>query len=284
MPAFPIFVRSLGGRCKEYEVTDETEIESLEQQHRNEETVPEFYEVHLYHDIIELGEGTVRDACLTQGSELRAIVSGPTQKKHMQTITQLRAVVECTAVVRHQQLFHSTQAVVRCAAAVRLLGDYFDEWDRDTIDALRAMLCDTQIPFADACDAMTLALGEVFGRICDPAIDYIPDLISYLPNDASILALEQIDARGAFPLELKNALMQQWCQRRPHYGEKRSFPWYPTYESMLAQTRLVASVPDARLRQLYTHHLDFHRRCCICKVSKCMLNSFNWLYDNWQDM
>ena len=276
MPAFPIFARSLGGRCKEYEVTDETEIESLQQQQRNEETVPEFYEVHLYHDNIELGEGTVRDACLTQGSELRAIVSGPTQKKHMQTIIQWRA--EKLQYVKD----HPTPAVVRCAAAVRFLGDYFDEWERDTIDALYAMLLDTPRRFADDCDAMTLALGEVFGRICDPASDYILDLIACLPNDASIMALEKIDARGAFPLELKNALMQRWCQGPLHYGS--SFPWHRTYESMLAQTRLVASVPDARLWQLYTLHLDSHWRAQRCKVSECMLKSFDWLYDLWQDM
>ena len=52
MPAFPIFVRSLGGRCKKYDVTDETTIESLQQQQWNEETVPEFHEVYLYYDRI----------------------------------------------------------------------------------------------------------------------------------------------------------------------------------------------------------------------------------------
>ena len=252
MPAFPIFVRSLGGRCKKYDVTDETTIESLQQQQWNEETVPEFHEVYLYHDNIEIREGTVRDACLTQGSELSAVVSGPTQNKHMQTIMQLRTEKlwdECNK---------PTPAAYRCARAAYFLGEYFDEWESATVDALHAILLDEHPCSARATDPqcsspIIVAAGKVFGRICAPASQYIPSLIACLPNDASIIALGEIDARGLFPLKQKRTLMQQWCHGNGGYDQ---FPSHETYESILAQTRLVAQIPDSEMWQLYKYHLE----------------------------
>lgn len=249
MSAFSIFVRSLDGRCKMYEVTDETPIEFLQQQW-NEETMPEFYEVHLYHDNIELGAGTVRNEGLTQGSELSAVVSGPTQNKHMQTIIRLRAA---NLEEEENGVF---PAAARCAAAVTFLGDYFDEWETATIDALHAILLDEPRLITYGMryyEPITFAVGEVFGRICDPAIQYIPSLIACLPCDASIMALDEIDARGEFPLEQKKILLQPW--RQTNVG----FPFidYDSHETMLAQTRLVRRMPDANLPQMYRDYLEW---------------------------
>jgi hypothetical protein len=246
MSAFSIFVRSLDGRCKMYEVTDETPIEFLHQQW-NAETMPDFYEVHLYHDNIELGAGTVRNEGLTQGSELSAVVSGPTQNKHVQTIIRLRAAN------LEEEEDCGYPAAARCAAAVTFLGDYFDAWETATIDALHAILLDEPRLMNYGTryyEPICFAVGEVFGRICDPAIQYIPSLIACLPCDASIMALDEIDARGEFPLEQKKILL---CR-----VGGRGFPFidYDSHETMLAQTRLVRGMPDANLRQMYRVYLE----------------------------
>ena len=242
MSAFSIFVRSLDGRCKMYEVTDETPIKFLHQQW-NAEPMPDFYEVHLYHDNMELGAGTVRNEGLTQGSELSAVVSGPTQNKHVQTIIRLRAAN------LEEEEDCGYPAAARCAAAVTFLGDYFDAWETATIDALHAILLDEPRLMNYGTryyEPICFAVGEVFGRICDPAIQYIPSLIACLPCDASIMALDEIDARGVFPLEQKKILLH------------RGFPFidYHSHETMLAQTRLVRRMPDANLRQMYRAYLE----------------------------
>jgi hypothetical protein len=122
-----------------------------------------------------------------------------------------------------------------------------------TIDALHAILLDEPRLMnygTSYYEPICFAVGEVFGRICDPAIQYIPSLIACLPCDASIMALDEIDARGEFPLEQKKILL---CR-----VGGRGFPFidYDSHETMLAQTRLVRGMPDANLRQMYRAYLE----------------------------
>jgi hypothetical protein len=244
MSAFTIFVRSLGGRCRACEVTDDTSIESLLRQHWEHERVPAFYQVRLYHANMELGvllhseimllaHGTVGEAGLAQGSELSAIVSIPEQHKHMQTIIGLRAS-------RRLQAEH-------CADAVRFLGTY-PALERATIDSLLDILLHGSHCNSAATHPIGIAVGEVFGRICDPAADYIPRLIGHIPCAEAIIALNEIDVRGEFPRKQKTKLLRQWF----HSG----WPEFSCHESLLALARLVSRTSNSDLWMSLKYHLD----------------------------
>lgn len=241
MSAFTVFISSLGGGRKECEVTPDTSIETLLQEHCAKEDVPEFYEVRLYHASTELRQGTVGDAGLSQGSELGAVVSAPEQHKLMETIIQHRE--GDTSLNSDGSL---SKAVKSCVAALRLLSEY-ENIERATIDALLEILLDGSDCIVIDTHPIGIAVGEVFGRICNPATEYIPQLIGHIPTPEAILALDEIDNRGEFPHEQKANLMQRW---------RLAFPVDACKASVLALCRLVARMSDSRLSTFFKEHLD----------------------------
>merc|ERR1712232_1345434 len=108
----------------------------------------------------------------------------------------------------------AAEHVRRCAAAVRFLGRY-ETFERATVDALADILLDGGDCIFRGDKPIGIAVGEVFGRICNPASEYIPKLIEHIPCTEAIIALDEIDARGEFPHEQKVALMRRWSLSFP---------------------------------------------------------------------
>ena len=194
MSTFTVFMCSLGGGSKECEVSAGTPIETLRQEHFERENIPEFHEVRLYHSNTELSHDTVGDAGLSHGNELSVVVSRPEQHKLMEIID------------RHIDDAHRNEEGTRCCiAALRLLGQY-EPIERATVDALLDILLDCMFNEGHliACSMkVTVAVGEAFGRVCNPASEYIPQLMRIRYCPAAIIALDEIDVRGQFPQEMK---------------------------------------------------------------------------------
>eukprot|EP00928_Gymnodinium_smaydae_P098499 TRINITY_DN9172_c0_g1_i6.p1 TRINITY_DN9172_c0_g1~~TRINITY_DN9172_c0_g1_i6.p1 ORF type:complete len:557 (-),score=78.14 TRINITY_DN9172_c0_g1_i6:630-2246(-) len=255
---FSIFVRWLSGDVQKIKVAPDSPIDTL--LGTRAECVAEFHKVKFFHLGNELLQRTVGDCGLSNGCEVNAMICMPEESEIMREIVKHRDAFFLEVAdgsgsesekSENNDAFHVQRCafhVQRCVAAIRFLSR-FESLDRYACDELFAILtyddayCGTEVSAP-----MGVAIGEVFGRMCNPAARYLPGMMDYVPDPQISIALDEIDARGTLSRKERAALMRRWSFRfRVDLCRCR--------EAMLALSRLVARMHDPNLTHIVKTHL-----------------------------